>query len=269
MKRKLIYILILIAIFMCTVSVSFAATASAKYNSYSNSYTTTSVPKVDSSEKVYDYAGLFTYSEEEELFEKIEEFIDTYNIDMAIVTIDENPKSSAKAYAESFFTINNMGIGNNEDGILFLIDMDTREMWIATHGSAKDIYDSYIDPILDDCYEYISDDEYYECAMAFINSSTSSYKKNERKGWIVGFAITIGISLIAPTIFCLTKKAKHKAVRLATNANLYMENSTFKITKSDDIFSHSHTSRISKSSSSSSGGRGGGGGGFGGGGRSF
>lgn len=266
MKRKLIYIFILVAILMCNISSTFAANVSAQYNSYSNYYT--SIPKVDSSEKVYDYAGLFSYSEEEKLFEKISDYIDTYNIDMVIVTIDENPKSTSQSYAESFYTTNDIGIGSNDDGILFLIDMDNRNMWIATHGSAIGIYDSYIDPILDDCYEYISDDEYYECAMAFVNESASSYKKNERSGWIIGFAIAIGISLLVPTIFCLYKKSKHKVVRLATHANLYMEKSTFQITKSEDRFSHSHTSRIAKSTSSSSRG-GGGGGGFGGGGRSF
>lgn len=267
MKRKLIYIFIIISIFMCNISATFATNVSAEFDSYSNYYT--SIPKVDSSEKVYDYADLFSYSEEEKLFEKINNYIDTYNIDMAIVTIDENPKLSSQSYAESFFTTNNMGIGNNDDGILFLIDMDNRKMWIATHGSAVGIYDSYIDPILDDCYFYISDDEYYECAMTFVEQSASSYKKNERKGWIVGFAIAIGISLIVPTVFCLVKKSKHKAVRLATQANLYMDKSSFQITKAEDVFSHSHTSRVAKSTSSSSGGRGGGGGGFGGGGRSF
>ncbi|MBO5349223.1 MAG: TPM domain-containing protein [Clostridia bacterium] len=267
MKRKLIYILIIVAILMCNISATFATNVSA-YNYYSDYYNTASIPEVDSSEKVYDYADLFTYSEEEKLFEKISDYIDTYNIDMAIVTIDENPKSSSQSYAESFYTTNDMGIGDNDDGILFLIDMDNRNMWIATHGSAISIYDSYIDPILDDCYFYISDDEYYECAMTFIDASASSYKKNKRAGWIIGFAIAIGISVLAPTIFCLYKKSKHKVVRLATHANLYMEKSTFQLTKSEDRFSHSHTSRVAKSTSSSS--RGGSGGrSFGGGGRSF
>ena len=93
-------------------------------------------PKVDASEKVYDFAGLLTESEEASLYNKIMTFINTYNMDMAVVTIDNNNKASTMAYADDFYDYNDFGVGSTFDGLLFLIDMDNREMWISPTGEA-------------------------------------------------------------------------------------------------------------------------------------
>ncbi len=269
MKRKIICLLILLSIFMFNIQVAFATNTQISNNSTSyylnntstnsikNSTNSTYTPQVDASKKVYDYANLLSDNEEKELFNKIQDFINEYNMDMVIVTINDNNKSSSMAYADDFYDYNDFGIGDQNDGILFLIDMDYRKMWISTTGNAINIYDSYIDPILDDCYDYIANKEYYECAMTFINSSANSYEKYERAGWISGFVLAGIVSLIIPTVFCLYKKSKHKAIRLATDADTYLVKSSFQMNKSEDHFSHSHTSRVARSTSSGSSGSGG------------
>lgn len=281
MKRKLICLLILLSIFICNIQVALAVDTRISSNSTSNYlnktytssyYNSTYTPQVDASKKVYDYANLLSDNEEKELFNKIQEFINEYNMDMVIVTINDNNKGSSMAYADDFYDYNDFGIGDKNDGILFLIDMDYRKMWISTTGNAINIYDSYIDPILDDCYDYIANKEYYECAMSFINSSADSYKKHERAGWISGFVLVGIVSLIIPTVFCLYKKSKHKAIKLSTDADTYLVKSSFHMNKSEDHFSHSHTSKVAKSTSSGSSGgshRGSSGVSHGGGGRSF
>lgn len=287
MKKKLIVFFAILLFMVCNIQMVYATNSSNIYknsvsnSSSKNSYTTNSTksknnvngtPSVDSSEKVYDYADLFDNDEEDDLFNKINDFIDTYNIDMVIVTINENNKSSSMAYADDFYDYNDFGIGDKKNGILFLIDMDNRKIWISTTGDAIKIYKSYIDPILDDCYDYVKAEEYYDCALAFIKSSGKSYKKYKNSGWISGFVIAGIVSILIPTVFCLYKKSKHKAVKLAKNADSYLDRSTFKITMSNDRFSHSHVSKIPRvSSSSGSGGSHSGSSGtsHGGGGRSF
>lgn len=262
MKRKLIYILIILLIYIFNIHITFASNTQTDINyilnnfNYNYIYTTVSTytPKVDASEKVYDYANLLTSAEKTELFNKIQDFIVEYNMDMVIVTIDNNNKSSSMAYADDFYDYNDFGIGEKNDGILFLIDMDYREIWISTTGNAINIYDSYIDSILDDCYNYIVNKEYYGCAMTFINSSANSYKKHKRVGWISGFILAGIVSLAIPTIFCLYKKSKHKAIRLASDADTYLVKSSFNMNKSEDKFSHSHTTKIPRSTSSGSSG---------------
>lgn len=74
-------------------------------NTYSNStYTNTTTsqtakettPVVDETKKIYDYANLITDEEEIELYNKVQEFINKYNMDMVIVTI--NSKSEILIY---------------------------------------------------------------------------------------------------------------------------------------------------------------------------
>ena len=43
-------------------------------------------PKVDEDEKVYDFADLFTLDEEQQLYDKIQAYIEEFNMDMVIVT---------------------------------------------------------------------------------------------------------------------------------------------------------------------------------------
>lgn len=211
-------------------------------------------PYVDAEEKIYDFADLFSDSEEDKLYENVKEFIAKTNLDMVIVTINYNNKTTSMEYADDFYDYNDFGIGSNYDGILFLIDMDNRKMWISTTGSAIQIFDSHIDSILDDTYSYIKNKEYFECANTFISSSRSSYNSDKYSGLVLGILFAIVISILVPTVFCLIQKSKHKAIRLAVEADRYLDKNSVEIINSQDIFVRTHTSRVSRSSNSSGGG---------------
>lgn len=255
-------------------------------------------PKVNETEKIYDFANLITAAEEDMLFRSISEFTDSYNLDMAIVTIASNNKSSAMAYADDFYDYNYFGKGTTHDGLLFLIDMDTREMWISTKGNAILIFDDdRIDRILDKTYEKISNAKYYECAKAFITESeeyaelgipesntnaiiddkgeyivSEDYSDSEFP--IAGISV---ISFVAALIFVLIAKSMHKMIRRQTNANDYLDKDSVLITNKENTFINTYTTSYRIESSSSSGGSFGGssthhsssGGSHGGGGRHF
>ena len=237
-----------------------------------------STPKIDAFEKVYDFADLFTSTEESNLYNLINTFISKYNIDMVIVTINDNNKSSAMAYADDFYDYNDFGKGTTFDGLLFLIDMDNREMWISTTGQAILMYnDDRIDNILDTAYTYISSEKYFNCAKSFITTASSyasqgipsnnkdyiidengEYKKNTTKSIKnFPFLFTIIISLILSSIFIFIARSKHKTIKKATQANHYLIKNSINITNKEDKFINSHVSKIYDPPSSSSGSRGG------------
>lgn len=140
-------------------------------------------PNVDNTLKIYDYAKLIPEEKEQKIYEKIKKFISSYNMDMVIVTIDENPKSSSMDYADDFYDYNKFGIGANKSGVLFLIDMSNRKMWISTTGDAIEIYnDKRIDAILDYTYDKISKKDYSGCAEQFIKYATYFAKKGRNGG---------------------------------------------------------------------------------------
>lgn len=204
-------------------------------------------PKVDANEKVYDFAGIFTEDEELDLYVRIKDYIEKYNMDMAIVTISENNKTSARAYADDFYDYNDFGIGTSFDGVLFLIDMDNRKMWISTTGKAINKYsDTKIDSILDETYKYISNNEYYLCAKEFIIQASGG------RFPILGICI---FSVITSTAFVIIASHKHKTIKKATKANEYLDVNSFELTENMDKFENTHTSRVYiPPSSSSSGG---------------
>lgn len=264
---------------------------SIKVNS-SNKYLILKTPSVDADKKIYDFADLFTDNEEERLYGEVKSFIEKYNMDMVIVTIDDNNKSTSQDWADDFYDYNEFGIGDNHDGILFLIDMDKRKMWISTTGHAILVYsDIRIDNILDDTYEQISKKEYYMCSMVFISdagkyakkgvaSSNKNYRIDSNGEYVKyePFPIfpLIFISAIVTLIFMLIARARHKTVAKATKASQYLVKNSLNLSARDDRFINTHTSRTYSPQSSGGGGGGGSsthhsssGGCHGGGGRSF
>lgn len=237
-------------------------------NTYSNStYTNTTTsqtakkttPVVDETKKIYDYANLITDEEETELYNKVQEFINKYNMDMVIVTINSNPKSSSMAYADDFYDYNNFGKGANKSGLLFLIDMQNRKMWISTTGDAIKIYtDSRINTILDYTYDEISNKDYNGCAEQFIDKASYFANKGLTGGskvvtvpkMICNSLIFAGIATIV--LICIGL-ATHRKPRKKKEASNYITQ-PLKLSKNSDTFVNKHVSKVKIETSSSSGG---------------
>lgn len=235
-------------------------------------------PKVDEKEKVYDFADLFTDEEELRLYNNITNYISKYNMDMVVVTINDNNKSSAEAYADDFYDYNDFGIGSTHDGLIFLIDMDTRNMHIATTGEAIRMYNDYrINKIQDATYSYISIKKYYDCANIFISKASSyadmgvpSGNKNtyidENGNYIVNYgkisyvAIILGdfvFGAVVASIFVAIASFLHKTVKKATQAKHYLVKGSFNVTNKSQHFVTSSTSKVYDPPSSSGSGSGG------------
>ena len=283
MNKKWLLI-VFTCIFIMTNSVSFAIgerrlddlqiSSDIEVNDY-NKNAILNTPKVDETEKVYDFADLFTSIEEDNLYSEITDFISETNLDMAIVTIDNNPKNSAMAYADDFYDYNYFGTGTTHDGLLFLIDMDTREMWLSTTGIAQLMYDdSRINNILDITYEEIVDKDYYGCAYSFIDKSGYYFRLgipasnknvgiNEDGDYIYYgyessesfsdlFLGSLIFSFIIALVIVLVMKSRHKTVKKSTNAWAYMHSPS--ITMREDYFLTTNTTRVYIPPASSSGG---------------
>ena len=78
--------------------------------------------------RIYDYAGLLDGEYVGEAREVIEDFQDTYHLDIVVVTVDDAQGKTAVAFADDFYEEGGFGRGSDLSGILFLIDMDNREL---------------------------------------------------------------------------------------------------------------------------------------------
>ena len=148
MKKYLITLITIIFIFPVLVNASTTTYERTKDNlrvpdkvnykdrMYNNVIST---PAVNTEEKIYDFADLFTDEEEADIYRMIMNYKNSTNLDLAVVTINDNNKGSAMVYADDFYDYNDF----NLNGSLYLIDMDTREFYISTSGTALLYYNDY------------------------------------------------------------------------------------------------------------------------------
>lgn len=228
-------------------------------------------PAVDASEKVYDFADLLTPSEEKQIYNRVQKFIEKTDFDLAIVTISENNKSSAMEYADDFYDYNDFGMDSEYSGILFLVDMDTRESYMSSTGKAISMYSDYrIDTTLDAIYQEFSNGNYVNGITKFVtiieNYDTIGLPSNKDSKYAIRddgevyrkfpWLIVLGVPSAITAIVIGILIHKNKLVRVATSSREYLDKDSLKIkTLSDRLISTNTVAiPISTSSGGSSGG---------------
>ena len=94
------------------------------------------IPEERQLELLVDNAELLTPDEWEALNNKLADISNAHQVEVAVVTVNSLDGKGVKEYADDFYDYNGYGYGENDDGILLLLAMDTREWAIATYGSA-------------------------------------------------------------------------------------------------------------------------------------
>ncbi len=217
---------------------------------------------------VNDYADILDKNDEKELTNIIMEHIKKYNLDIAVVTTNTSYFMTTKQFANKFYDQNNMGIGEKQDGILLVIDMQNREFYILTNGFVHQlINDGRIELILDKMEPSMRSGDYNTAIHSFLEEINKYYQYHKYGPpflWISALIIAVIMALFALS----REKKKLKLISDVLNANNYFVDK--EIENKIDKQTSTRTRVIHHSRSSSGGGSfGGGGGSRGGGGRSF
>ena len=123
------------------------------------------------SDYVYDYADLLTTEEEAELQNYAENFRGNWNMNFLVVTTNDAEGKSSMEYADDFYDAR-FPESSEEDGMIYLIDMDNREIYLSTCGEAiRYLTDSRIDHILDEAYNCVADGDYYGTFVTFFDET--------------------------------------------------------------------------------------------------
>ena len=131
-------------------------------------------------QRVFDDAELLDELEEQTVQEEIEKTIEKLSMDIIVVTIDDAYGKSAMAYADDYYDEHGFGYGDSYGpGILFLIDMDNREIYLSTAGQAiAQFTDGEIDQMLDSIYYWMAEGRWYDACMEFVYQ-VDEYADNE------------------------------------------------------------------------------------------
>ena len=234
-------------------------------------------PRVNSSEKIYDFGDILTDDEEKELYEKVKEYIEYTKMDMVILTIDMpyTIDSQNEDYAADFYDYNDFGMDFEKySGILLLRNKYSEDPYfnIYTFGNAQLYYDYYTcESILDDIFDeikgkrYLSgfehfislskqyfdngpDEDYYVDDDGYIHPNPPTYHLPLKTAGIISGVVTLIVMIV------LVKK--NKMVKKETLATVYVDKNSIKYNSKVDQFLHTHTSSYTVSSSSSGGGGG-------------
>ncbi len=241
-------------------------------------------PALADTGRVIDDAHLLSPMEERALQQQIDAIRDTHGMDVAIVTKDGIGYQSIHIYAADYYEAAGFGVGAGEDGLIFLIDMEERKYFTATHGRAVSVFTDYgLDEMHENITPYLSDGEYAAAFSFYLDQvdrllryeADRGYAWNVQKGntyWDlytgqeisplermleVAPMIFLGALVIGAVVVALVFKNQLRTVRYKTNATNYMQEDSFRLTRVQDIYLYTHTTRRKIETNHSSGGGGG------------
>ena len=213
--------------------------------------------------QLFDYAELLTNAEEQNLNSEISQIIEKTNVGVAVVTVTSLDGKSVTRYADEFFIENDIGIGENEDGVLLLIDMGSRQWHITTSGYCITALTDYgLEYLEAQFIDYLSNGEYYKAFSAFANSAFElivsaqngdiydydyGYNHNGNSQelsfgttLVIGFGVGFVIALIVVSVM----KSKLKTVAFKRNASNYLKAGSFNLTGRSDIFLYKNVTKV-------------------------
>lgn len=212
------------------------------------------------SRRVFDFANLLNDSEIAQLESKISSVYSDIKLDIVVVTVNSTYGKSDEEYADDFFDYNGFGYGSNYDGVLLLINMDSRTTQISTCGSGIDyLSDSKISDITDDVTSELKYGNYYDAIEAYVDAVDDSVGSTFKLFGLVyrpatificlGIALLIGLIYYARVIHTYKYNGK-------TEPYPYRQKSTLHLTNQSDVLVDTHvvTRRIERSGGSGGGG---------------
>ena len=232
-------------------------------------------PCVDAKDKIYDFSGVLTDEEYEQLQQQLNEYIKRTKMD-AVIVITNLPYSwdgTNEDYAADFYDYNDFGIDFEKySGTLLLRNTYEADPYfdIYTFGNAQLYYDyNRLQTILDNIYGELHEGEYYDGFSEYIGYLNTYYDRGVglknytvdengylQKKYVYPLAANVIISCIITFIIMLILVKKNKMVMKATKAEEYLDKSSVQITNSQDQFMTTHTTSYTVSSSSGGGGGG-------------
>lgn len=164
----------------------------------------------DDTAALYDLDGSLSEAEEKELFPMMTELVREMGFSVCVVISDNVGESKTDAqvidYADLYLE-NFCGIDG--DGILLLINNDTKYDWISTSGCCIDIFsDRDIERIFDYFYDDLKDGNYYNAVNSFCKS-LKRYSENDSGSASLGDLLGLVVMsaawwLFIPVIFTIS-----------------------------------------------------------------
>ena len=213
--------------------------------------------------RVYDEADLLTDDEESELLDRLDSLSEEYYFDVAVATVQSTDGVAMNKFTDTFYDDNYYGLGDDYDGILFMVSIGDREWHITTHGYGMTAFNDdglaylkeNVEPLLKDENFYGAFDTYADLCQDLLEMAANGepYTEPFSPIWIL---ISLGIGLVLAVLCTMGVRAQLKSVRTQDSAVDYVRQGSMALTRSNDIFLYHTVTKTAKpkDSDSSSGG---------------
>lgn len=214
------------------------------------------IPEERQKPLLVDEADLLTDQQEEKLLSRLEEISERQQCDVAIVTVNSLGRKTIRNFADDFFDYNGYGWGSADDGLILVVDMDTRQWWISTHAYA-------VTAFTDAGIAYIGDKVARELAGGDNNGAFEKYASlcddfltqaktgqpydtghlPKEKPGVLLLLLALCIGAVPGLIVVTVMRSKLKTVRPQGSANQYLRSNSLHITEESDVFLYSKVSQ--------------------------
>ena len=206
--------------------------------------------------RLFDEADLLTEAEETTVLSKLNEVSELHKVDVIVATVESVGDLTPDQYVNSFYDANNLGYGDNKDGVLLLLSMEERDYRILSNGIAGDAIslddiDTIGNKIIDDLGsgDYVSAFTKFadECEY-YINGEINGFPFNAGKNLLISLAIGFVVAFIVTG----KMRGQLKSVRAKAEASDYVKSGSMHVTHSSDLFLYRNVTRTKKAENSSS-----------------
>lgn len=163
MKKRFSLLLCLLLVFALSAPVFALSRTGAAADSY--------VGLSVSHELVVDEDDLLTAEEEEILRENARRISEAHDCEVIILTVFSLDGLDAQSYAENYFYDHGYGTGEDRNGILLLVSLESRDYWECTSGKAIDAFTDFGLLFLENRFlSKLSRGAYYDAFLSYQNT---------------------------------------------------------------------------------------------------
>ncbi|MDD4509519.1 MAG: TPM domain-containing protein [Oscillospiraceae bacterium] len=211
---------------------------------------------------VIDQAGLLTEDELEELSDRAATITGEYQCSVCILTVQSIGDSTRREYAKAFYQQNQMGYGEEQSGILFMVSMENREYVTITYGYGITAFTDYgIEQLEHALLPDLSDGQYFSSFSLYLDKC-QQYLEEAAQGTpvdvgdgedfsyedrgeisLVGIGGSLLIALLVALIVCWCLIRQMKTAAQKREADRYVPEDGFQITGREDLFLYTVVTR--------------------------
>ena len=214
---------------------------------------------------IFDNSDLLTFDEWEKLEARAADISKRHGCGVYVAFVDDFTEygygNDVYKTTYQLYHANELGMGENRDGIIILLSMADRDYAMFVYGeNAEKAFDKYGQEQLEDTFlGYFGDNDWYNGVSSYLDTCDEYLTLAEegnpvRKNTLPMYIIVVVASCAISGFICLMLKQRMQTVHKKVEANEYVADGGLQLTEQYDRYTHTTETRSKINNDSDSGG---------------